>query len=139
VRNGINMCKFVCFHPFEFEEPGWAFFFGSLVMWTNILCEFVNIINALHQHTLTEVITRFIAFKVLIAMQDFYMKSRANFKVKLAVVNDPLVIVTDERKIFGPFTGEGDFAIKQENSVDLKNFNPRPKVNIKCYWLFYKA
>ena len=100
------MCKFVCFHPFEFDEPGWAFFFGTCVMWTNVNCEFVNILNALHQSNLTDVITRFIAFKVLITVQDFYLRSRANFKVKMAVLADPLVIITDERKIFGPFTDE---------------------------------
>lgn len=68
VRNGMNMCKFVCFHPSEFDEPGWAFLLGVAVMWTTVNCELVNIVNALHQETLSEVITRFIAFKVLITV-----------------------------------------------------------------------
>ena len=48
VRNGLGMCKFVVFHSHEFDDPGWAFLLGVLVMWTTINCEFVNILNALH-------------------------------------------------------------------------------------------
>jgi hypothetical protein len=129
------MCKYVCFHSSEFEEPGWAFFFGATVIWTNVNCEFVNILNALHQTTLTDVITRFIAFKVLITVQDFYLRSRANFKVKMAVVNDPLVIITDERKIYGPFTDDPNSTLTD----DQKKFNPRTKINIKVYYFLYKA
>ena len=85
-----------------------------MVVWTNVCCEFVNILNALHQDSLTEVITRFIAFKVLITVQDYYLRSRANFKVKAAVLSDPLVIVTDERKIYGPFTDDPDSTLTDD-------------------------
>ena len=68
VRNGMNMCKFVIFHSEEFEDPAWAFLLGIIVMYTNVQCELINIINALHQKKLTDVITKFIAFKVLVTI-----------------------------------------------------------------------
>ena len=60
-------------------------------------------------------------------MQEYYLRSRANFKVKAAVTADPLVIITDDRKIHGPFT-DG-----REN-----NFNPKPLVWIKPYYYIFR-
>ena len=118
------MCKFVVFHSEEFEDALWAFLLGVLVTTSTVLVEFVNIINALHENTLTEVMTKFIAFKILIVVQDFYLRSRANFKVKAAVAEEPLVIITDMRKINGPF---------DENSK-----NKPPQIPIKTLFYIYK-
>lgn len=52
------------------------------------------------------------------------MRSRANFKVKAAVTEEPLVIITDMRKINGPFN---------ENSN-----NKPPQVPIKLLFYVYK-
>ena len=38
VRHGIQMCKYSLFHRQEFENPTTAFFFGSSIVITNILC-----------------------------------------------------------------------------------------------------
>ena len=62
------MCKFVVFHSEEFEDAFWAFVLGVLVLTSTVLVEFVNIINALHENTLTEVMTKFIAFKILVVV-----------------------------------------------------------------------
>lgn len=100
VRNGITMIKYVIYHSEEFEHPKSAFFLGFLVTCVNILCELTNLFNSLSQKTVTNVISKFVAFKILIQMQDYYTRSRANFRIKSAVAT-PLIIVTDTDRVIG--------------------------------------
>jgi hypothetical protein len=42
IRNGIYMCKFVVFHPDEFDNPIEMFVFAFLVVFSNMLGQFTN-------------------------------------------------------------------------------------------------
>lgn len=93
--------KYVVYHHGEFEHPRSAFLLGFLVTNVNILCEMTNLFYCLSQDTVTNVISKFVAFKILIQMQDYFTRSRANFRIKSAVAANPLVIVTDFDKVVG--------------------------------------
>jgi len=100
VRNGIQMCKFVVFHYDEFKNPILAFTLGIFIILSNIVCEFTNLVYILDQKSVEDVIRHFVAFKILIQMQDYYMRMRSNFRIKNAVSQHPLVVKVDLKKIF---------------------------------------
>mmetsp|Transcript_31453 Transcript_31453/g.48113 ORF Transcript_31453/g.48113 Transcript_31453/m.48113 type:complete len:183 (-) Transcript_31453:204-752(-) len=85
IRNGINMCKFVVYHPENFENPAGVFFLGFLIVCINILCAATNMMQSLTLTKPQDVIAKFVGFKLLIQVQDYYMRQRANFEVKKAV------------------------------------------------------
>jgi hypothetical protein len=66
IRNGINMIKFVIFHKEEVDNPNGAFFLGVLIVLVNILCAITNMLEAMQQSTVDEVLNNFVAFKLLI-------------------------------------------------------------------------
>ena len=49
------------------------------------------------------VISKFVGFKLLIQIQDYYLKSRANFPVKDSVKSDPLIIIANKKNVKHPF------------------------------------
>lgn len=100
IRNGMQMCKFVVFHHEEFSNPVETFMLGIFIIIGNILCEITNAAETLSQRSVIELISKFVAFKLLIQIQDYYLRSRHNFAVKQAV-QDPLIIAADTAKIFG--------------------------------------
>ena len=66
IRNGINMCMFVIFHYDEFDNPTGAFILGVLLVLVNILGAVTNMLIALSKETVEDVISKFVAFKLLI-------------------------------------------------------------------------
>ena len=60
------MIKYVIYHSEEFEHPRSAFLLGFLVINVNILCEMTNLFYCLSQKRVTDVISKFVAFKILI-------------------------------------------------------------------------
>lgn len=66
IRNGILMTKYVIYHSEEFDHPWSAFLLGVFVVFVNIFCELTNLFNSLSQTTVTDVISKFVAFKILI-------------------------------------------------------------------------
>ena len=60
-----------------------------------------NIFNSLSQTSVTTLLSKFVAFKILIQMQDYYSRSRANFNIRNAVAKNPLVIITDIDRVVG--------------------------------------
>lgn len=66
IRNGILMTKYVIYHSEEFDHPRSAFLLGVLVVCVNILCETTNLFWSLSQTNVTGVISKFVAFKILI-------------------------------------------------------------------------
>ena len=66
VRNGITMVKYVIYHGEEFDHPRSAFLLGVLVTIVNIMAEMTNIFNSLSQSSVTNVLSKFVAFKILI-------------------------------------------------------------------------
>ena len=68
IRNGINMCMFVVFHMEEFDNPSGAFILGVLLVLVNILGAVTNMLVALSKKSVEDVITKFVAFKLLIQM-----------------------------------------------------------------------
>ena len=101
IRNGILMTKYVIYHSEEFDHPYSAFLLGVMVVCVNIFCEITNLLYSLTQKDVTGVISKFVAFKILIQVQDYYNRSRANFRIRNAVNSYPLVIVTDIDKVLG--------------------------------------
>lgn len=93
------MIKYVIYHSEEFDHPNSAFMLGVLVVLVNIFCEVTNLFYSLSQTTVTSVISKFVAFKILIQVQDYYNRSRANFRIRGAVQSYPLVIVTDVEQV----------------------------------------
>ena len=61
-----------------------------------------NGINALQQTTILDVIGKFVGFKILIQIQDAYLKARPNFApMKSEVGKSPLEIDANVDRIFG--------------------------------------
>jgi hypothetical protein len=95
------MCKFLVFHSEEFTNPVEVFILGLFIVAGNILCETTNAVAALNEKTITGVISKFVGFKILIQIQDYYVRSRSNFEIKKEVGKAPLTINADPRRIFG--------------------------------------
>lgn len=66
IRNGILMTKYVIYHSEEFDHPRSAFLLGVMVTLVNIFCEMTNLLYSLTQSSVTGVISKFVAFKILI-------------------------------------------------------------------------
>ena len=94
------MSKFVVFHHEEFKNPILAFSLGVIIVIVNVVCEITNLMFLRAQPDLEYVIQKFVGFKILIQMQDYYMRQRANFRIKNAIDLNPLVIKTDINKVF---------------------------------------
>jgi hypothetical protein len=60
------MIKFSIFHSEEFENPRAAFIFGVLVLTTNVLSAFTNLIHALTLTKIIEVVIKFVCFQILV-------------------------------------------------------------------------
>ena len=99
IRNGIQMTKYVIYHSEEFDHPISAFLLGVLVIVVSTLCELTNLFKSLSQTKITDVISKFVAFRILVQTPEYYTRSRANFRIKGAVRANPLVIVTDSDRV----------------------------------------
>ena len=66
------MCNFVVYHSEEFGSPIAAFILGLLLMCVNLLNAITNMLEALNQDSVVKIISKFVAFKLLIQIQDFY-------------------------------------------------------------------
>lgn len=101
------------------------FIFGCLVIFSNVLGQVTNAIILLKQTTVEGIISKFVTFKVLFQIQDYYLRTRGNFKVK-AAVGDPLECVPDPIKIFGS-KKKSKFTKKKSEEVDtmFTSFNNR--------------
>lgn len=108
------MCKYATFHRDEFQNPEAAFVLGVLIIIVNILIELNNLLNSLVQTTIKGVLSQFVAYNVLILIQDFYMKARKSFPVKAAVA-EPILIVGDLKKVFGKKEEKKNEEDKDEN------------------------
>ena len=98
IRNGVNMCMYVTYHSDNFESPSVAFFLGVMTIFANAFASTTNLLMALSQKNVINVITKFVGFKILIQIQDYYLRSRDQFKIKKAVSNE-LLVVFDEDKV----------------------------------------
>ena len=65
IRNGLVMCKAAVFKSEDYSNPVEMFILGSCIMLTNVLCEVTNALSSLDQKTIVGVISKFVAFKVL--------------------------------------------------------------------------
>lgn len=90
------MCMYVTYHSDKFENPRVAFILGFMTIFANVFTSVTNLVMALTQKSVINVITNFIGFRILVEIQVFYMKSRDLFKIKKAVSNDLVVIVDDK-------------------------------------------
>ena len=105
------MCKFALYHSEEFDHPQSAFLLGVLVVIVNCYCEFANLFQSLSFSSVDKIIGKFVGFKVLIQVHDYYNRSRANFRIRDAVSKFPLVIKEDQNNLFfnsmdGPRNGK---------------------------------
>ena len=66
IRNGLQMMRYTVFHHDQLTHPVAAFTLGILVISVNCLCEITNTIFLLTQSSVEDVISKFVAFKVLI-------------------------------------------------------------------------
>ena len=66
VRNGIQIMKFVFFNSEEFSNPVEEFILGFLIMAANILREMKNAISSMSQSSITEIVSKFVGFKLMI-------------------------------------------------------------------------
>ena len=60
------MSKFALFHSEEFTHPKAAFVLGLLITIINLSCEIANLLTTLSQTTPSDVLSKFVAFKILI-------------------------------------------------------------------------
>lgn len=100
IRNGTQMIKFLVYHSEECNHPVSAFFLGVLVILVNVLCEITNICSVLSLSEVEAVLASFVGFSALFEAQDFYAWQRTNFKIRKAVVPNPLIIVEDPARIY---------------------------------------
>ena len=94
------MIKFVVFHSEEFKHPIHAFCLGLGIMLANIFVASTNLANSFKQNNIEGVIGKFVSFKVLLQIQDYYMRQRSNFRIKKAVQSEPLMVLVNYKKIF---------------------------------------
>ena len=99
IRNGIQMCHFVVYHSEEFNNPMAAFSLGFLIITANVFCAITNMAQSFKQANALNVISNFVRFKLLIQIQDYYLRSKSNFPIKNSVLKEPLVIISDRKKI----------------------------------------
>lgn len=92
IRNGIYMMQYAIYQSDQFHNPNIALFLGFMVTITNVLAAATNSYNTMTQNSVIKVITKFVGFKLLIQIQDYYLKSRPNFKIKDIVAREPLVM-----------------------------------------------
>ena len=97
------MCRFVVFNYKEFKNPVEVFILGVLVVFSNILGQITNAAVLLQQTSVEKVISKFVYFKVLFQIQDYYLRSKTNLKFKDAI-KDPLIIIPNKDVIFGSKT-----------------------------------
>ena len=97
IRNGVNMCMYVTYHSDNFESPSVAFFLGFMTIFANAFASTTNLLMALAQKNVISVITKFVGFKILIQIQDYYLRSRDQFKIKKAVSNDLEVVINKDK------------------------------------------
>jgi hypothetical protein len=60
------MCKYAVFHSEDFTNPVEVFFLALFVVIGNILCEYTNALASLSQNSVTQVISKFVGFKLLV-------------------------------------------------------------------------
>lgn len=65
IRNGITMCKFVVYHSEEFDNPVEMFIFAFMVVLSNVLGQVTNAFVLLEQHSVQDIIAKFVTFKIL--------------------------------------------------------------------------
>lgn len=87
-----------------------------------MFCETTNLLNSLAQTTVTNVISKFVAFKILIQVQDYYNRSRANFRIRSAVSSYPLVIVVDIQKVLGQAKAEASSRRSSQRDAHYQSF-----------------
>jgi hypothetical protein len=134
VRNGINMCKFVVFHHEEFSNPTAVFILGFMVAVANIYVEVTNAWSTLSQDKIINIISKFVGFKVMVQIQDYYLRQRDNFPVKDAA-KEPLVIDEDPERIFGSNYDDQDPDATEEDKTKFRK--PAPK-EIRILYVCYK-
>ena len=123
VRNGIQMCRYTVFHYDQLTHPIAAFMLGIFVIFVNVLCEVTNVMYLLTQNSVSDVISKFVAFKVLIQVNTFYNAQRINFSIKKEIAASPLVIIEDNRKIFGKKADKSSEVQEDEKKQELIDNN----------------
>ena len=89
IRNGIFMMKFVVRHADQFGNPAAAFFFGFMIFAVNILAAFTNAYMTMTRKDVLDVINKFVGFKLLIQIQQYYLRSKIEFPIRDSV-KEPL-------------------------------------------------
>ena len=92
--------EFNVFHAEEFESPGFMYFYSVSIIATQIITVLTLMFSLLEQDTAVAIIHYFVRFKILIKIQDYYLKCRENFSIKGATA-DGLTITRNHDKIFG--------------------------------------
>lgn len=82
---------------------------------------------------MVNIISKFVAFKILIQIQDYYLRQRQNFQVK-AAVKEPLIIKVDNEKIFG----RKSRSLASSANTDEEAEKPRARMSIKVLYFVYK-
>lgn len=117
IRNGIVMMKYVVYHSEEFQRPSAAFLLGLMTLLTNCFCGVTNLIYSLTLNDVNTVIAKFVAFKILVQLQDYYLRQRSSFEIRQAVLQNPLIIKADQRKVYGSL--QKDKSVSDEKSLNL--------------------
>jgi len=60
------MIQYSLFHSEEFENPKWAFCLGIYIVLVNMACGMTNTLQTLTRTTIEDVISKYVAFKLLI-------------------------------------------------------------------------
>lgn len=94
-RNGLDMCNYVTYNSKEFRSPFLAFTLGFFTTIITMMVEICNIYNSIRIPSLTKLIGKFVSFKMLVQIQDYYLKGRENFKPKGVIGKDSLPIQGD--------------------------------------------
>jgi len=74
VRNGMQMCAYTLYHSEEMTNPVAGFFLGICIIFVNLFCESANMLTQLNNTDIPTLLSKYIAFKVLLEGPDFYGK-----------------------------------------------------------------
>jgi hypothetical protein len=98
VKQGLLMMDYLNTHPEKFKSHAIPFCVGFMQSIGGLVAEFVNIFMLATRTTAENCITFFVAFHVLVAIDNIYAEALVDFPLKKSL-HEPLKYETEARKI----------------------------------------
>ena len=97
VRQGLRMMKYVVNHPFDFSNPGSAFFVAVMQIFGGLFAEIACILYLSSIDTAIDIIIKFVALASIAKVDDFYASALPAEAYKIKGATPPLKIRVNRR------------------------------------------